>query len=256
MKQFLIAPLTLCLLLVGAAQADEMAPDKAEMPAPAVPTVTLPKEVKVAVGRMASVPITSTGKDTKWTADADLDIFREYDPNPAVIRLRLIAYKEGTFRLVAWTCAGDVLSEPAVCTIQVGEVPPGPGPGPDPGPGPGPDPFGTRGGAGGLKVLILLETADLSKLPKDQVLALTAADIRGYLNAKCVPDADGKTKAWRIWDKDVDPANESAMWQKVTKRPHPTLPWIVVSNGKTWYEGALPASKDAVLTLLQKYGGQ
>jgi hypothetical protein len=247
------ALLLLTLSLPPAIGADE----KPAMPAP--PTVTVPSSVKVAVGRMASVPITSTGKDTRWVADTDLDVFREFDPNPAVIRLRLIAYKEGTFRMLAWTCAGDVLSEPAVCTITVGESPgpgPGPGPGPDPGPGPGPgpDPFGSR--AAGLKVLILVESADISKLPKDQVLALTAADVRAYLNAHCAPDADGKTKSWRIWDKDINTSAESAMWQKVTARPHPTLPWIVISNGKTWYEGALPATKDAVMTLLQKYGGQ
>jgi hypothetical protein len=65
--------------------------------------------------------------------------------------------------------------------------------------------------------------------------------------------ADGKTREWRIWDKDVDPSQESAVWQAAMKRPRASVPWLLVSNGKTGYEGPLPGTADDLLALLKKY---
>jgi hypothetical protein len=105
-------------------------------------------------------------------------------------------------------------------------------------------------------VLIVLETADLSKLPPAQALALTSQDVRAYLNTKCVAGADGKTKEWRVWDKDTIADAETPLWQAAFKRAAgKTLPWIIVSNGKTGTEEALPKDAASLLALLKKYGG-
>ena len=100
---------------------------------PPGPSVTLPAEVKVAPGRLAAIAITFVGDDLKWDVPPDLDVFREYDPDPAKIRLRLIGYAPGKYRLLAVACKTGKLSEFAACVIVVGNplppVPPNP---PDP----------------------------------------------------------------------------------------------------------------------------
>ncbi len=81
-----------------------------------------------------------------------------------------------------------------------------------------------------------------------------AKSVRDYLNAKCVLGADNKTREWRMWDKDVDATAESQLWQDALKRPRKSTPWIIVSNGKTGYEGPLPEGWVDTLALLKKYG--
>lgn len=104
-------------------------------------TVTLPPEVKVGVGRLASVPITYDGTDLKWEVPPSLDAFREYTTDPKEVRLRVIGYQVGAYRLIAVTTKDGKLSPFGVCVVLVGEVPPTPpGPGPIPPPGPT-DPF-------------------------------------------------------------------------------------------------------------------
>lgn len=92
--------------------------------------VKLPEKVETQVGRLAAISIDSDGKTTNWVVvpPGNIDIFREYDPDPKVIRLRLIAYQNGLYSLVAWTAKGDVPSKAAnaVCPIIVGGVPPTP----------------------------------------------------------------------------------------------------------------------------------
>lgn len=216
-------------------------------------TVTVPKTLAVTPGRLAPLEIRSDGAQTRYWSEGDaFDTLREYDPDPKVIRLRVLCPVEGTYRLCAICTKGDQLSDVACCTITAGT--PAPGPGPSPGPSPGPDPFSEA--ASPIRVLVVLETADAGKLPKEQSAALLSTDVRSYLNSHCVLEADGKTHAWRIWDKDVNPSQEAVYWQKAFARPRKSLPWLVVSNGRQWSEGALPKDKDALLTLLRKYGGQ
>ncbi len=54
-------------------------------------------------------------------------------------------------------------------------------------------------------------------------------------------------------DKDTDVSSLAAHWQAAMKRPRGSLPWIVVSNGTTGYEGPLPANLDATTALVLKY---
>lgn len=105
----------------------------------------------------------------------------------------------------------------------------------------------------GFRVLIVLESLDLSNLPSSQVAALTAREVREYLNAKCVKD-NGQAE-WRIWDKDTDISRESDHWKEAMKRPRSTVPWLLISNGKEGYEGPMPKDTASLLAELKKIGG-
>ena len=65
----------------------------------------------------------------------------------------------------------------------------------------------------------------------------------------------GKGGDGRFFDQSVDNSNDAKIWQDAMKRPRSGLPWIVVSNGTTGYEGPLPLTEADTLALLKKYGG-
>ena len=129
-----------------------------------------------------------------------------------------------------------------------------PGPGPTP-PGPPPPTPTPPQPVKGMKVLILYESSEEAKMPRPQQLILRTPEVRDWLNAHC----DGSTetmsgKAWVIWDKDVDASAMSKGWRDVLKRPHPSMPWIVVFNdAAVAFEGPLPADTQATIALLSKY---
>jgi hypothetical protein len=226
-------------------------------------TITMPTELNVDKGRLGSLTIVHDGDDIRWLVPPEVDAFREYDPDVKKIRLRLLPIKDGMFRLSAICVKGSKLSDFNTCTIRVGTVPPPPDPTPPdptpPGPNP-PDPPGPTPGPApipleGFRAIILYESGEVSKLPVAQQNVLYAKSVRDYLNSKAVVGADGKTKEWRIWDKDVDAASEAKHWQDVLKRPRTKTPWIIISTGKSGYEGELPDTVDKTLELLKKYGG-
>lgn len=215
-------------------------------------TVKLPAEVKAEPGAFVKVPaeLPDGGKEVRWySPDKGLQVFPVEllkDSKTAVV----IANAPGRYRLVAWTAKGDVPSDPAVCVVIVGDVPPVP---PDPGPGPKPpDPQP----ASVKRVLIVFESAEASKMPEKQQQILYGKTVRDYLNSHCEPDADGKTKAFRIWDKDVDASSESKHWQDVMKVQRSAVPWLVIGDGKTGYSGPLPATVEEFLTLARKHLGE
>src|SRR6185295_3400904 len=82
----------------------------------------------------------------------------------------------------------------------------------------------------GFRVLIVVETSDLSKLPAPQVAIVTAKPIRDYLALRCVKGPNGEPER-RIWDKDVSTENVSKIWQDAMRLERKSLPWIVISNG-------------------------
>ena len=221
-------------------------------------TVKLPTEVKVAPGRLAAILVEWDGDDLRWDVPPELDCFREYDPDPKRVRLRLVGYAPGKYRLLAVSCKAGKLSEFVSCAILVGDAPPPTPPGPQPpgptppGPTPGPAPIPLEG----LRVLIVYESADLAKLPAGQHAVLYGEKVRGYLDSKCAVGADGRTREWRIWDKDASVINEAKHWQDAWARPRgPQLPWLIISNGKEGYEGPLPVAVEEMMLLLKKYGG-
>jgi hypothetical protein len=132
---------------------------------------------------------------------------------------------------------------------------PQPPPVPPPGP-PGPPAPPAPVPADKLRVLIVGESADMSKLPRAQQVMLNAGAVRSYLNSHCDKEANG-WPAWRIWDKDADASNESKVWQDTFARAKgkPT-PWVIISNGKEMFEGPLPTTTvEDWMALLKKYGG-
>lgn len=105
----------------------------------------------------------------------------------------------------------------------------------------------------GLRVMIVYESNQA--LPSAQQAVLGSKTIRDYLNAKTVPTADGLKRGWYIADKDTDFTKESKYWQDALARPRASIPWIIINNNKTSFEGPLPQNVDDTITLLKKYGG-
>lgn len=134
------------------------------------------------------------------------------------------------------------------------EVDAGKGPQPPPKPDdPTPQPAGDGpfAGAAGLHVLIVYESGKNLSIPHHSIIYGKA--FRDYLAEKCAK-VNG-TPQRRIYDKDIDTAGESKLWQDAMKRPRQSIPWICVGNGANWFEGPLPASEADAMALLRKYGG-
>lgn len=148
---------------------------------------------------------------------------------------------------------GNTLVEETDVTVVIeGEVPPTPPVPPVP-PVP-PEPLSPIDGEG-FRTLMLYESADKSKYPAEQAVIFTSKRVQDYLRAKSVKNAANPQGAFRIWDVDTDPTDDDPCWAKAMKRPRKSLPWLLVSNGKTGYEGPLPGTVDETLALLKKYGG-
>lgn len=165
----------------------------------------------------------------------------------------------GKYRLQAFSAKGDVVAGPVICVITInGNVPPQPKP-VDPTP-PGPKPVDPSVVApipvDGFRVLIVCETSETAKIPKEELAIMSSVKVSSYLNKKCVVGPDGRTKEFHIWDQNVKTDDETKLWQDVMKRKRDSLPWIVISDGKKGYEGPLPGTVDATLKLLQTYGGE
>lgn len=136
-------------------------------------------------------------------------------------------------------------------TFTVGDIPaPGPGPGPAP-----PDPVTPAPIAlPGFRVLFIEEQADRQKLTLDQFNAMRGAASVAWLNANT--EKEGNQPGWRVADKDAELASEPGQhWRDALKRRPEgfSVPWVVISNGVTGYEGPLPKTKTEIDTLLRKY---
>lgn len=139
--------------------------------------------------------------------------------------------------------------------VPPGPTPPGPTPpGPTP-PGPTPEPPAPIPG-GANRVLIVYESSDLPRYTPEQASVFSAASVREYLARKCAKGPDGKTPEYRVWDKDVDTSSVSDTWKEAMKLPRQSLPWIIISNGTTGFNGPLPPNAADTLTLLKKYMGE
>jgi hypothetical protein len=138
-----------------------------------------------------------------------------------------------------------------------GPVPPPPGPQPPPPVPPPPDPTPDTAPfpATGLHVLIVFETADAVALPAGQRAILYGKANREFLNAKTAPGPDGRTRSWRIYDADTDVTAEAKVWQDAMAVPRQSLPWLVVSNGRTGFSGPLPADPAAFQAIVNQHAG-
>lgn len=212
--------------------------------------VKIPASVTVKVNRLIKVDATST-TPIKWlNLSDDLDMIPDSSGKSAI----LMSPVPGKYKIAVYTADKDGPSEPAYCVVTVEGVAPPVPPGPNP-PGPNPpDPVNPAPIAGdGFKVLILEDSTQRAKLPATQLSVIMGSKVREFFKSKCVKGPDGKTPEARIWDPSDDFTGESKAWQDAVKRPRKSLPWIIISNGKTGYEGPLPDTVDKTIELMTKY---
>ena len=130
---------------------------------------------------------------------------------------------------------------------------PNPDPKPDPNPGPAPIPLA------GFRVLFISESEDsssFSDMPKGQREIFYSPVIRDYLNTKCVKGPDNKTAEWRVIDPHAEFSSDERRWKDAASRQRQNIPWLIISDGKTGFEGPLPANVEDTLKLLKKFGGE
>ncbi len=123
------------------------------------------------------------------------------------------------------------------------------GPKPPPVP-PEPEPDGTSPfKEPGLRVLIVYEAS--GPVSSEQVGVIFGKKTRDYLDAHCVKV--GTNSAYRIYDKDTDLSGAPEPWKGALARPRKSIPWVIIGNGKTGYEGPLPDTEAAFIELVSKY---
>jgi len=83
---------------------------------------------------------------------------------------------------------------------------------------------------------------------------LYGSKVRNYLRDNCIK-VDG-VPDWRIVDPDTQYTDQNHRFVKALKRPRTSLPWLIISNGVTGYEGPFPGGPDATLSLIQSFAGQ
>lgn len=233
----------------------------------APPTVKIPAEVKPA-GQYVTVTPEGDAVSVSYVGLSGID------PLPSAIlkdaRMFVLDTRgllAGRYKFAAIGAGKDGEQARTDFTVIVGDPPPGPGPGPDPPkppdppvPPPGPAPIS------GKRVLIVYESADVTKMPAKQQDVLFSRQPRDYLNSVCEAGPDGKTKEWRIWDKDVALDGTEEVWKnamtrqaeglgerKIGKRT--ALPWLVIGGKNGGYEGPLPGTVEEFLALLKKHLG-
>ena len=126
-----------------------------------------------------------------------------------------------------------------------------------PDPTPPPDPHLLPFKAPGFAFLILKEAKEVGSLPPSQRVIFNSSKIFQFANSKAVKVGD--QPFYRIWDDDfdaddladVDPLIQAAYL--AAKEQQKSLPWILISNGKTGFSGPLPTTVDETLELLGRY---
>lgn len=88
------------------------------------PAVQLPATINAKPGRLVQIAAKTEQKVVRWflSAPDDADMIVMESTRSVIFS----AVKPGSYRLVAYTAAGDVPSEPAICDIVVAIVPPKP----------------------------------------------------------------------------------------------------------------------------------
>jgi len=134
--------------------------------------------------------------------------------------------------------------------LVVGQSPtPDPSPDPTPDP-PGPDPPEPTPDAPidaeGMHILFVAESSDASALTKGQREILFALEGRNFLNSV----AGDK---WRAFDQHVQFTDPNEVWAKALMRPRTSLPWVIISNGVTGFEGPMPGSLADLKKLVEEY---
>lgn len=177
-------------------------------------------------------------------------------PNPSTVTTAW----DGIKTALLWVLIGAALAiklepfptpPPAPVPIPT-PVPPGPGPIPTPIPIPPPVPPAPPAPIPhpGLRVLM---TYDLKALTADQSTLMGDKSLREWLSSVCTKGPDGVTPEWRVYPSGMDMSSESDIWKGVMARPRPSLPWVVISNGRTGTEEPMPPTPAEFKALVSKY---
>lgn len=87
------------------------------------PKVELPAELQARPGRLIQITARSENKAIKWfLANGDADLIVMESTRTAIFS----AMESGQYRIVAYTAAGDIPSDPSICVVTVGDGKPGP----------------------------------------------------------------------------------------------------------------------------------
>jgi hypothetical protein len=158
-------------------------------------TINMDEKVVTQSGRMASITIKSDGDDTTWTVapPTNVDVFREYDPNPNVIKLRVLSYTNGAYYVIASTTLNKKVAQ-KVCVVIVGTAP-------DPQPQPDPTP---NADAQLIKNLKAVFAADSDPDKANQLEALTSLYEQGTVFTKTRADLKTYGQLWQAFQKVAD----------------------------------------------------
>lgn len=89
--------------------------------APALAQVKGPTEVDIPVGRLKEIPLVVEGDESEYKAlGKDIDVLREYDPDPKKIKLRAIGYAQGTAYIVIASVKDGKLQPIHTITVNIG----------------------------------------------------------------------------------------------------------------------------------------
>jgi len=173
----------------------------------------------------------------------------------AKLKGKVVTGPPGRYKIESWCAKGDVASDIATCWVQIGGVIPPPPVPPDPPPTPDPKPPAPIKEIG-FRVMIIEDKETLGKLPFQQLSIRTSKVFRDYLDATCVIEPDGKTRAYRIWDHKETGIGDYKGWQDAMKRPRTTLPWLIISDHpRGGWEGPLPLTVQDTIKKLQEAKG-
>lgn len=132
--------------------------------------------------------------------------------------------------------------------VKLLDVQDGTKPQPPPDPEPKPDEKSPIPHAG-FRVLIVHDVSTALTLEHSAIMYGKAS--RTYLDSVCVKV--GGVPDYRVFDKNAVLAGESELWKAAMTRPRTKLPWLIISNGKTGFEGPLPATEKEFMELCKKY---
>jgi len=213
------------------------------------PDINVPSTVKAMPGRIVEIKVQSKASELQWSAKqsatADWDMVDAWGGR----RVFFVAPQPGEYSFMVIGILNGHLTQPFPCTIIVGTpTPPKP---PEPPTPPAPIPVA------GLRMLVVYKLADMEKYApgqRDILYSQAPGSAWDYMRKHGAKSPDGTAEV-RMWDETDNVTAESQLWQDAFKRPRKSLPWVIISDGKTGYEGPLPPSTDEMMTLLQKYGG-
>lgn len=155
----------------------------------------------------------------------------------------------GKYQVLAIATAANKAPAIESIVVDVGGVQPQPDPTPQPPVPPTPSDVVPIPGDG-LRVLIIYEQDDQAKYNASQLKQLYSLTFRQYLNSVCVKNTSGMPE-YRVLDEEVE--GEQSIWLEAIKRKRDTLPWLIISNGKTGFEGPLPANEAETKALIERF---